>query len=116
MKSKPDETKTQILFRMWHSPATNEEIAEALGVNVTKLALIAKQHKLTKRKHPRFFDNENPRPGDPSPEEILAGTAEVQADWSEDERLKRFQGKRRVAYIAPAYGYDGRTAAFTRLN
>jgi hypothetical protein len=110
------ETQTQKLFRLWHGPLTNEEIEAELGLNTRQLADLARRHKLSKRKHPRFVDNENPRPGDPTPEEILAGIADVQADWSEDERLKRFQGKRRVAYIAPAYAYDGRVSAFRRLD
>ena len=110
------ETTTLKLFRLWHSAFTNAEIAAELGVTIHKLTLLAHQHKLEKRKHPRYFDNENPRPGDPSPEEILAGIAAVQADWSEEERLKRYRGKRRVAYITPAYAYNVNTSAFNNLN
>lgn len=110
------ETITQKLFRLWHSSLTNAEIATELGVTASRLTLLAHRHKLEKRKHPRYFDNENPRPGDPSPEEIRNGIAAVQADWSDEERLKRYRGKRQVAYITPAYGYDGRTASFNNLN
>lgn len=108
------ETLTQKLFRLWHSSLTNDEIEEALGIGSTKLASLAKFHKLEKRKTLRLANNEQPWPGDPTPEEIQAEIAAIQADWSEDERLKRFQGKKRVAFIAPTYGYDGRTSAFDR--
>lgn len=112
-----EETQTQKLFRLWHGPFTNEEIAEELGVSRSKLGALARQHKLKPRANTIApIDNENPRPGDPTPEEILAGIAAVQADWNEDERLKRYRGKRRVAYIAPAYAYDGRTTSFNNLN
>jgi len=111
----PEKT-TQKLFRLWHSSRTYAEIAEELGITTNKLMRLAHRHKLGKRKHPRYFDNENPCPGDPSPKEILAGIAAVQADWSEEERLKRYRGKRRVAYIAPTYGYDGQTTEFNNLN
>jgi len=110
------ETRTQKLFRLWYGPLTNEEIAEELGVSPYKLTLLAKQQHLPKRAHPRYVDNGNPRPGDPTPDEIRAGIAEVQADWSEDERLKRFQGKKRVAYIPPQYEYDGRAVVFNNME
>ena len=31
-------------------------------------------------------------------------------------RLKRYRGKKRVAYIAPTYEYDGHTPTFKGLN
>lgn len=111
-----EETPTQKLFRLWPGPLTNAEIAEKLGVSLSKLGALARQHKLKPRKKLTPVDNENPQPGDPSPEEILAGIAAAQAAWSKEERLRRYQGKRRVAYIAPSYEYDGRTISFNTLH
>ena len=110
------EKNTQKLFRLWHSSKTNAEIAKELGITASKLTRLAHRHKLGKRKYARSFDDRYPRPNDPSPKEILAGIAAVQADWSEEERLKRYRGKKRVAYIAPTYEYDGHTPTFKGLN
>jgi len=110
------ETPTQKLFRMWYGPLTNAEIAEELGVSLSKLGALARQHKLKPRNTPAPVDNENPRPGEPDQHEILQTLAEIQAGWSEEERLRRYQGKRRVAYIVPKYEFDGRVAAFTSID
>jgi len=111
-----EETPTQKLFRLWHGPLANAEIAEELGVSLSKLIALARQHKLKPRNKPTPIDNENPRPGDPDQHAIRQALAEIQAKWSEEERLRRYQGKRRVAYIAPSYEFDGRTASFNNLN
>jgi hypothetical protein len=111
------ETQTQKLFRLWHGPLSVTEIAKELGISISTLVARARRHKLGSRiKFEDDTEDAGPLPKDPTPEEIRAELAALQAEWSEEERLKRFQGKRRVAYIVPQYDYNSRNGLFTGLD
>lgn len=99
-----------LLFRLWHSDIPNRELAKRLNVAVSTLWDIRKKHGLPPRKR-----EQNKKPEiDPTPAEIEASCAAIQAGWSARDRKARLCGGGTVSWRPPSYSnYDRRTSTFS---
>lgn len=103
---------TQTLWRLWHSPMKNAELAQALGCTRSTLYALRRRHKLPARPL-ETATAQRPKIADPTEEQIAAMTAAFRAAWSDEERQERIVGRRRVGWSMPAYRFNRVEYAFT---
>ena len=78
------------LFRLWHSPLTNEAICAELGCVSSTLSKLGKVYGLPPRTHIRGQFNHK---DDPTIEQIIERAAAIRATWSVEEEKKRRVGE-----------------------
>lgn len=101
MRNQPVDACT--LFRLWHSPATTQEICDKLAISRTRLSFVASKYGLPKRPQERVAPV---RADDPTPSQIRERCLAVQATWSESERESRFVGRRRGRVEVMRFAYN----------
>lgn len=96
-----------LLFELWNRNVEVRRIAEALGVRESYVSKLAARFKLPDRRANKVWDNE-PRPDDPTPEQIAERAAWCRARRQEVTEPDRVEIK--------AYHYDSHTGLFTGLD
>lgn len=108
------EVNVQELFRLWHSEMTNTELCEHFQITGGSLWSLRKKHGLPIR--PRVTNRDTlRRPDDPTPEEIVERAAECRARRTKEEK-RRMEKMGRTEWEMPAYAFNGRDMAFTRMS
>jgi len=101
MRLKPDFSMDKF-YKVWFSQLSYVEAAKALGVSRYQFYALGRRHKLGRRDREEQI----------SPEEFEARRAEVEANWSDEERERRRVGPSARPWRLPSYAYDGRVCAF----
>ena len=99
------------LFELWQREMSIKDICAQLGVSISHLRRLARQHKLPVRK--KIVEEKN-KIIDPTPEELAQRMIETRANWSEKEKDRRYCGPKRKNWQIPAYTYNENTGNFTR--
>lgn len=94
-----------LLFNLWHSPLTNEQICKKLGITSKFLTRLAKHHRLGNRRW--LVERDVVIKPIPSAAERSKRAADIRRQWSVEERL------RRKSLVVPVtakrhYDYDGK--------
>jgi hypothetical protein len=80
------EVDVPVLFRLWNSELSSEEIASRLGVTIARLRKLRCRYGLPSRSTHSTGRQDSP---DPTPEEIIERAAEVRSRWSAEEEARR---------------------------
>lgn len=78
------------LFRLWHSPLTNEAICAEFGCVSSTLSKLGRIYGLPPRTHIRGQYHQK---DDPTIEEIIERAAAIRSTWSAEEEKKRRVGE-----------------------
>jgi len=102
------------LFRLWNTDMTNTELCEHFQITGGSLWSLRKKYALPIRPKVTRRDTLR-RPEDPTPEEIAERAAECRAKRCKEEKARN-EKIGRTDWEMPAFVFNGRDMAFTRMS
>lgn len=102
------------VLEYWYTDLTLEEIAEKLGITISRLYSLRDRYKLPHRDRIQTTDREE---NNPSPEEIAEAARKIRANWTPAQEAARFVGEHVAKPWTPRrFAYNSGNGLFSPLD